>query len=135
MKGTLKKTKDGWVVVYLQHMDNISSNPNEVIPASAYFQIPIHPDNEPYCNKYYEDSYEEEVEWEKVLVCTYCGGEFCDNLRCNGHPDDEYARLVQKEESWAEIGEEYYKEHPPFSAPYPRFEDWLKQNYHPPKKK
>lgn len=42
---------------------------------------------------------------------------------------------LKPKETWKDINDEYCKEHPPFSGPYPRFEDWLKDNYNPPTRK
>lgn len=40
-----------------------------------------------------------------------------------------------KENSWDEIEQEYIKEHPAFSAPYPEFKTWLRENYNAPTRK
>jgi hypothetical protein len=36
----------------------------------------------------------ESVEVEKLLLCTYCGGEYCDNLRCRGYKDSVWYEII-----------------------------------------
>jgi hypothetical protein len=38
------------------------------------------------------------VEVEKQMLCTYCGGEHCDNLRCNGYEDKPYYEIIIPQE-------------------------------------
>ncbi len=58
------------------------------------------------------------------------GGEFIKNIKLN---KDNHVILIPDE--WNEIEQEYMKENPPFSAPYPDFTDWLKRHYEAPKRK
>jgi hypothetical protein len=36
----------------------------------------------------------ESVNVEKLLLCTYCGQEHCDNLRCRGYKDSPYYKII-----------------------------------------
>jgi hypothetical protein len=40
----------------------------------------------------------ESVEVEKLLLCTYCGGEYCDNLRCRGYKDSVWYEIIIPQE-------------------------------------
>lgn len=58
------------------------------------------------------------------------GGEYIKNIKLNNQN-----HIIIIPDEWKEIELEYIKEHPPFSAPYPDFTEWLKHNYHAPKRK
>lgn len=59
--------------------------------------------------------------------------------RRSGQPTyDGHAHIIPilfKDPTWEDIEQEYIKEHPAFSAPYPGFDDWLKKNYNVPTRK
>jgi hypothetical protein len=40
----------------------------------------------------------ESVNVEKLLLCTYCGQEHCDNLRCRGYKDSPYYKIIIPQE-------------------------------------
>lgn len=51
--------------------------------------------------------------------------------------NNNHINLVEadKEDGWNDIDQHWMEEHPPFSGPYPRFHEWLKENYNPPTRK
>jgi hypothetical protein len=55
----------------------------------------------------------ESVNVEKLLLCTYCGQEHCDNLRCRGYKDSPYYKIIipqeePKQETLEEAAERLY---------------------------
>lgn len=117
MKGLLQKTTMGWHI-------------KDPLLETA---LPMHSDDEPHMDSLRFEG--KEVEFEPVPVCENCGHDWCDNLACRGQGDIMFARLIIPPLTWDDIQQEYNKCFPPFSAPYPDFLTWVKENYNVPTKK
>jgi hypothetical protein len=116
--------------VIVEYWEN---NPPPIDRSRSLQTLPLHPTDWEWSIQHIG----EEVDFNKIPICQNCGTEYCDNLACRGIPDWEFAQIVPVEETWDSLWEkrcELVDGIPKFKY-VGQFWEWLKENYHPPKKK
>lgn len=131
MKGKLVNTNNGWVI-------RVKPNDERIRQMISYgddveiIDYPLHPEDvEKHCKGvvFFADV---DIDFELVEVYV----EPPDTIHCNRGSNVKYAKIST---SWDNIFDDYQKEnYPPFGGPFDdayTLSEWLKKNFHPPKRK
>jgi hypothetical protein len=97
----LEEIKDGWI--YDRMMRTVNKIDNVYSSYSSKIILTTDPDlikdgvqaiDDEFLEWFVKNPSCESVNVEKLLLCTYCGQEHCDNLRCRGYKDSLYYKII-----------------------------------------